>query len=264
MRTACRICGAGCESLFEHAVLRVHRASYSRCPQCGFVQAEEPSWLAEAHASPLSDQDTGLVSRNLWLLPRVAALLVLARETGSVCVDMGGGCGLFTRLMRDVGFDCYWQDRYSANVLARGFSAEGIAGPVGLVTLFEVLEHSPDPLGLLREAVDAYRPRLVLTMTEVFERDPPSPDWPYYAFESGQHVSFFSRKAMETAATKLGLHVVFAGGCQLLSVTPFPPLLFRLAMSRAAPFAFPALRRTMTSRVQSDHEALVRRAGRSR
>lgn len=261
MSGRCPICAGATEPLFEHEVLRRHRARYDRCAACGFVRAADPTWLEEAHRAPLSPLDTGLVSRNLWLLPRVAALLALTGRKERQCVDVGGGCGLFTRLMRDVGFDCYWQDKYAANLFARGFAADGLRGPVALATMFEVLEHSPDPLGLLREAIDAFAPDMVLAMTEVFEGAAPGTDWPYYAFESGQHVSFFSRKAMAAAAASLGMHVAFAGRCQLLSRAPVSPALFRLAMSRAAPAIFPALRRTLTPRIQADNEALARRSG---
>lgn len=259
MTPACRICGEPCGKLFEQEVLGRHRVSYYACTACGFVQTEEPFWLAQAHHSPLSDLDTGLVSRNLWLLPRVAMLLLFAGERRGTCVDMGGGCGLFTRLMRDVGFDCYWQDAHATNVLARGFSADAIRGPIALVTLAEVLEHSADPLALLRQAIASYAPRLILTMTEAFDGGPPAPSWPYYAFESGQHVSFFSREALRVAARKLGMEVAFAGRCQLFGAPPLPRVAFRAAMSRAAPLAFPVLRRLMSPRVQSDHEALLAR-----
>ena len=264
MSDACRICGGATRRLFERTVLGRHDVAYFACDACAFVQSAEPFWLAEAHRSALSELDTGAVSRNLWLAPRLCTLLLLAGEARGTGVDLGGGNGLLTRLLRDAGFDFRWQDRYAENLFARGFSAEGIEGPVALASLVEVLEHSADPVGTLREAMEAYRPRLLFTMTELFEGAPPQPDWPYYAFESGQHVSFFSRRAMRAIAGRLGLHVAFAGRCQLFGREPIPQWRFRAAMSRAAPPAWAMLRRLLVPRTEEDHRALVERARRSR
>jgi 2-polyprenyl-3-methyl-5-hydroxy-6-metoxy-1,4-benzoquinol methylase len=52
--------------------------------------------------------------------------------------------------MRDRDFDFYWSDKYSENLLARGFAANH--GPYGVAVAFEVLEHLPNPIEFLRES----------------------------------------------------------------------------------------------------------------
>ena len=52
-----------------------------------------------------------------------------------------GGYGIFTRLMRDIGFDFYWYDPHSINLLARGFETRSKNYKYELVTAFEVFEH---------------------------------------------------------------------------------------------------------------------------
>ena len=39
-------------------------------------------------------------------------------------LDYGGGYGILVRLMRDVGYDFYWFDKYSQNIFAKGFECK--------------------------------------------------------------------------------------------------------------------------------------------
>ncbi len=39
-------------------------------------------------------------------------------------LDYAGGYGVFTRLMRDIGFDFYWHDPYTQNLFANGFEKD--------------------------------------------------------------------------------------------------------------------------------------------
>jgi hypothetical protein len=253
----CRVCESVTSKLFDHNVLGQHRVTYFACPQCDYVQTEEPYWLDSAYTSPLSSLDTGIVMRNLGLRPRVATLLWLTGNRFGQCIDVGGGCGLFTRLMRDIGFDYYWDDKYAQNVLARGFEAKPGTGPVALVSAFEVLEHTVKPLEFLRRIQLEYSPELILTSTEMFLGSAPPPDWQYYGFEHGQHIGFFSARTMAMLASDMKMHVTHAGMCQIFSRQPVPRALMSFAMSRAAHLLLPCIRKIMNSRVQPDYKVLV-------
>src|SRR5215468_8578877 len=104
MNAQCRICRSTSQRIFDRVVLQRHNVSYFSCPKCGFIQTDDPYWLNEAYTDPLSVLDTGMVARNFGFLPRVSSLLLLLGLKERSCLDVGGGCGLFTRLMRDVGF----------------------------------------------------------------------------------------------------------------------------------------------------------------
>ena len=39
-----------------------------------------------------------------------------------IVLDIGGGTGLLTRLLRDVGFEAQWSDEYCDNIFAQGFT----------------------------------------------------------------------------------------------------------------------------------------------
>jgi len=125
---------------------------------------------------------------------------------GNRYLDFAGGYGVLTRLMRDRGFDFYWQDPYCKNVFARGFEWENIKGETssGGVTAFEVLEHVPDPLGFVRSALEQARTSNLIFSTLLYEGEPPAPEkWWYYALETGQHISFFRRDTLAIGLWKL-------------------------------------------------------------
>ena len=127
-RQACRLCGQTAALAFETRVLRRHRARYFLCSFCGYLHSEEPYWLEEAYRTPISIPDTGVVQRNLVNAWRLSALLFCIADAKGRFVDLAGGYGLLTRMMRDNGFDFYWSDRYCENLFARGFEVEGTAG----------------------------------------------------------------------------------------------------------------------------------------
>lgn len=176
------------------------------CPGCGLLQLADPDWLHEAYDSAIAVADTGLVARNLHFSQMLTPLLFHLFGEGTRCLDMAGGTGLLVRLMRDAGFDFYWHDPYCANVHARGF--EGATGGVdyGVVTAFEVIEHLPDPVGFFRQIIDDTGAEAVFFSTQLYEgAPPPAQEWWYYAFDTGQHISFFQQNTLDRIAKILGM-----------------------------------------------------------
>ena len=104
--------------------------------------------------------------------------------------------------MRDAGFDFYWTDAYADNLLARGF--EGGIGDYDIAVAFEVLEHIPNPIAFLIDAKARYKFSTCFFSATCFaENTIPSPDWWYWCFEMGQHISFFSLRSLQWMAEEL-------------------------------------------------------------
>lgn len=201
----CPLCQTPMEARFQHVVLQHHTATYRQCPACGFLQAADPVWLPEAYASSYTHQDTGIVSRCLQNRLKTEVVLHTLFKGEGTFLDIGGGIGLFTRMMRDIGFDFRTQDKYAEPILARGLEASDDL-PATALTAFEVLEHIEDPLAFLREQLAAHACQTVLLSTTPFEGAPPPPEeWAYYGFEHGQHISFFTTHSMQALAKALGL-----------------------------------------------------------
>lgn len=147
-------------------------------------------------------------------------LAAFGRLHGRV-IDHAGGCGLLVRLLRDAGIDARWRDKYSANLLARGFEDDG-SGQVDLLSAFEVFEHMIDPLGELRGMIQ--RAPIVLLSTELIrDEQSPSPAWWYLGPEHGQHIGFFRERTLHWVASQLRCHTeTYGGSVHLFSRAQIP------------------------------------------
>lgn len=250
----CTVCGSATRLSHRARVLSRYEVAYLYCAQCGHLQTEEPHWLDEAYSDAIALSDTGLLTRNIAVAMRLTALLTFAFPRGVRCVDAGGGYGVLTRLMRDIGFDFYWTDPYCANLFAKGFEADGAGGSFSVITAFEVMEHLHDPVGFVRRALAKYEGTAFAFSTQLFDGSPPPLDWPYYSFETGQHISFYQRRTLRHIADALGMRLVSSGHFHLLTVHPVSPALFRLCASRLAFGLFPLLKLLQRSRTWPDRE----------
>jgi hypothetical protein len=252
----CRVCDGPAEPAFEATVLGRHRVRYFQCPACGYLETEEPTWLAEAYRDAINLQDTGLVDRNLRFADETALLLFHFFDPRGRFVDHAGGTGLFTRLMRDRGFDFRWLDPHATNVHARGFEAREDERGVELVTSFESLEHLVRPSEELGRILAMSRS--VLVSTELLPAPRPAPGaWPYYGLEHGQHVGFFEARTLEALAARHGLRVVPWGPLRLLTDRTLPATKLRLVRALRRRL-LRRVRREMPSLVQADHDLLAR------
>jgi len=256
----CRLCGGEARLLFSRTVLGRHEARYHQCPGCGLTQTQEPTWLDEAYGEAISAADTGLLARNLAARTRVATFLALSGAGDRTGLDWAGGYGVFTRLMRDAGFDFRWDDRYARNLFAQGFEwHQGDAAPFA-VTAFEVLEHLVRPLEDFRR-IAACGAEVIITSTELHAGPAPAPDWFYLAPETGQHVAFWRADALRRLGETCGYpHVVTGRAWQLFAREPGHEARWRLA-ERLGPLFYPLVRRARRPLTHADSERVRSRVG---
>ena len=205
------------QSLGFGEILKRHRVEFSRCSSCGFVQTEKPYWLDEAYSDATSRLDTSGVSRNLEMSSVVQTVITLLFNRRASFVDYGGSTGLFVRLMRDRGFDFYWEDKYAHNIYARGFEADP-SKRYELASAFEVFEHFENPMeDILRILKMAGS---VVFSVELLPEPAPLPEkWWYYGLAHGQHLSFYTQKSLSHIAAQSGLNY-FTDGRSLHLITP--------------------------------------------
>lgn len=130
-------------------------------------------------------------------------------------MDYAGGYGVFVRIVRDIGFDFYWDDKYTTNLFARGFEYNNL-DKYEAVTTFESFEHFVNPMDEIESLLKISKN--IIFSTELLPNPIPKPqDWWYYGLVHGQHISFYSEKTFEFIAKKYNLNYTNLSGLHLLS-----------------------------------------------
>lgn len=256
--TTCKICKTPSSKIFSGTILKKYAVGYFQCPNCGFAQTEEPYWLNESYSESMNFGDTGQISRNLNASKVLLPLIHYFFNREGKYLDYAGGYGMFTRMMRDIGIDYFWDDKYTKNLIGLGFERSFQSTQFELVSTFECFEHWVDPLieieGILKETDS------IFFTTNLISRPAPKPDdWWYYGFDHGQHVAFHSADSLKFVAQKFGLYFYTKRGFHLLTKKKINKLAYKLLVELALRGCFFWLQSRYQSRTQSDHELLVAR-----
>ena len=194
--------------LFSAKVLGKYDVKYYGCNDTGFIQTEDPHWLPEAYSSAITSLDLGILYRNIKLSKIVIQIISRFFNPDGLFLDYAGGYGIFTRLMRDNGYNFYHHDQFCENLFAKHFELNDlkINPKFELTTAFELFEHLSNPLEEI-EAILSYSDTILFSTELVPDQKITKPeDWWYIAPETGQHISFYTKKSLEIIATKLNLN----------------------------------------------------------
>lgn len=204
----CKICNQKTTFLLSGKILDKYNIDYFTCPNCGFTQTEEPYWLNEAYSKAITSSDIGLISRNITYSALTQRFIRTLLSPDEKFIDYGGGYGMFTRMMRDKGFDFYHSDPTCENLFASGFEAN-ITNRFECLTAWEVFEHLVDPMNTIAEMLEISDTILFSTSLNTV---PPRPvnEWWYYGLEHGQHISFFTRKTLHFIAAEFKLETIYS------------------------------------------------------
>ncbi|MEM1171066.1 MAG: glycosyltransferase [Cyanobacteria bacterium P01_H01_bin.35] len=202
----CKICDSICLNFAQAQILnKKYKIDYFQCQNCNFIQTEYPYWLTEAYTQAIASSDEGLIFRNLMLSQITKNLIDKLFNPEGKFLDFGGGYGLFSRLMRDIKYKFYWQDKYCKNLFAQNLKATPNQ-KYELVTVFEVLEHLVNPIAEIKEILN-YSSNILFS-TEILPTNNPKPDqWWYYALNEGQHISIYTVKSLQIIAQKFHLNL---------------------------------------------------------
>lgn len=242
------------EASFFAQVLMKYQVQYFECPQCDFVQSEEPYWLDESYSSAINEEDTGIMMRNIQSCNVVLATLLLLGKTKGKVVDYAGGYGILVRLLRDEGVDAFWYDRYCENLVSRGFEFSGDTAE--LVTAFEAFEHFVEPMQELDSIFEISKNILFSTLL-IPQPAPPKDQWWYYGFEHGQHISFFRVKTLRFIAKKYDKVLISDGfSHHLFTDAPISYFLWKV-LSKYRFITENIKQITLTSKTFSDHKYII-------
>jgi hypothetical protein len=225
---ACRVCGSPANQLFAAMVLKKYDVSFDRCTACGFIQSEQPYWLAEAYSDAINEVDIGLMYRGINAAALTEGVILSCFDPYGRFLDYGAGYGVLVRMMRDRGYDFRWLDANCENIFAKHFPHESGGKKYDLITAFEVFEHLDDPIVEIGKMLDLGDNILFSTMV------PPAgvkraEDWWYFGVDHGQHIAFYSLDALQSIAARFGLFLTSDGiDTHLLSKERVSPRVFKL------------------------------------
>ena len=252
----CPVCNKQMLFAFPAKLLYKYDVSYYHCTECGLLQTEQPYWIEEAYKSAIADQDTGLVARNIRNRYFLEPILYYLFESNAKFVDIAGGYGLLTRLMRDIGFDFYHHDEHCSNVFAKYFSPPSSL-KADCLTAFEILEHLKNPIEFIKDNLDKYNCKSLIFSTTIFNGGIPHTDWDYYSFSTGQHITFYQTKTLDYIAQKLHLfHLHLHSDLHIMTSTPLKKsekLLLANSFPRGISNRFVKWKRRSSSKTLDDH-----------
>lgn len=216
---ACRVCGGRLEPRWRLQVLGRHDADYHECVACGCLQIPAPHWLDEAYKSegqPIAtNPDSGRFCRNFSAYIYLRALNHAGFFGGEPNIlDYGGGSGILTAMFRLAGFHCRQYDPFCPLPLLepeRAYTdlAQIPAAAFDLVTALEVFEHLVDPIKTIRQLAAFLKPNGTLAVsTGLYDHSKHGPEWPYLSRMAGQHVTFYTRRALAVLGKAAGLPTV--------------------------------------------------------
>jgi hypothetical protein len=189
---------------------------------------------------------------------RLTILLYLIFGKNGKFLDYAAGYGVFVRLMRDVGFDFKWDDKYTSNLFALGFEWDQ-QSKMDAVTLFEVFEHFVDPILEIENLLKVTD--MIIFSTDLVPEPLPQPkDWWYFGLDHGQHISLFSKISLEFVAVKFGLNYYNIGSLHILTKNKISK--FTLFLARLSKFGLEKwIKRFLDSKTLNDYKLMTKTVG---
>lgn len=192
---------------------------YHRCPVCGFIFTTfTDNWAYEEFTNNIYNAEYALVDPEYAdKRPRNAAGTIAQLWGGNKDVrllDYGGGNGLTGKLLREAGFKHV--EVYDP------FTPEYSTKPTGkfdVITMIEVLEHSPTPKRTMEDLNSMLADVGVITLSTLMQpqnMDAIGVGWWYLAPRNG-HVSMYTQRSLGELASPYGLRLgSFSEGFHLL------------------------------------------------
>lgn len=203
LKTNCRLCSGNTIKKFSNKILDKYTINYFECNNCKSLQTESPYWLEEAYNDWITSYDTGAYARTEKT--SLVSIIICKFFSFKNVVDIGGGDGLFCRILRDYYINCFSSDKYSNNLYSKAFTKPNFDNP-DLMTTFEAVEHFENPGNEFKE-IFQHNPKMLLLTTSIYEQQ--DQNWDYFEFKTGQHIFFFSKQALKMIGKKYNYKVLF-------------------------------------------------------
>jgi hypothetical protein len=158
------------------------------------LQISDAPWLSLAHATSISNTDTGAASRSISVHKTIIAFFKLQCRADNSGIDFSGGTGLLTRLLKDSGFEVTSFDPYSSQFFSCRFQAtlQDFKKEKTFISAIEYIEHLEQPFETFQSIVRNKQLFMFTTETNSVPSQNPNSinPWWYFSPKEGQHISF--------------------------------------------------------------------------
>lgn len=200
----CKICNQGTQYL-KHPTFKI---KYHVCQNCGFiskdvnhhVSLEEEFAQYEQHENSIEDE------RYVKFFEDFLQNAVFPfKNQGKQALDFGSGpTPVLAQLMtRDYAYNYTLYDKFYAP--NRSYQEKSY----DLITSTEVVEHIADPLPVFQELRELLVDDGILSIMTLFAPNIEDNFFGWHYLRDQTHISFYTPKAMEYIADKVGLQIVF-------------------------------------------------------
>ena len=255
-------CPVGCDAPLVASAIVLPEGPLLRCAACGqlvsqITTADYQSSMAAFDSPEFNRPSSSESARRVALARRrlARAARLLGKDPGEIrLLDVGCSRGDFVAAAAQLGFQAEGVE--PASHIAAAARAAGLTVHSGLleeqrfdaasfdaVTLFEVIEHLPAPLVLLRECHRILRPNGILIAstgnTASWTVAAMQARWDYFhVAQDAGHVSFYNPRSIALAAARAGFGVAHLGTTRVrfVEASAVPHWLYRLGKI-AAEFA---------------------------
>jgi len=211
MKTKCKICKTETHESFELKLLKKYNVKYYICPKCNFIQTEKPYWLDEAYSSVITDEDSGLINRNIKFSKITLLIIYFFFDRKAQYLDYAGGYGVFTNIMRNFGIKFFNYDPYCENLFSKEFNLKRIGKKYEAITMFEYLEHSKDPIKDIKTFSKKTDTIIFSTELHDFSNELYKKNWYYFYPKHGQHISLYSINTLKLIAKEFNFNLYTNG-----------------------------------------------------
>jgi len=180
---------------------------YHRCNECGLVFTRAfDDWSKADYVQHIYNDEYVLIDPDyVDARPASNAAFILdfvKKGKDLKCLDYGGGNGKLAGLLRKDGLDAHsWDPMDAAHAPPPSDSFD-------FVSAFEVLEHTPEPVATVREALGLLGPRGVLLFsTLTIDHVPPRGMDHWYIAPRNGHITIYTRRALDTLFAQEGFRV---------------------------------------------------------
>jgi len=211
----CSLCRTPLEPYRPAGFSKLHHL----CPSCRWILLDEAD-----HLSPEAQKARYLTHQNDEGNEGYVAMFEGFLEKGVTpfaqkgCKALDLGCGpgpVLAGLLKKRGHPTDLYDPFF-------FPEVGEEAAYGLITVTEVLEHLPDPVGTLRPWVARLAPGGLLAGMTLFHPDDPAKFAAWWYLKDPTHVSFYTEKTLGKLAEALRMEMLFSDGKRLFTFKKGP------------------------------------------